>query len=67
MAPCTSLANLAGLPALAFPAGMVDGLPCGVQIIGPPQSDRALLSLVARIVPVLPEIPYPFAIAGMPE
>jgi len=67
MAPCVALANLAGLPALAIPAAMSDGLPRGAQIIGPPHSDRALLALAARIVPALPQIPYPFPVAGMPE
>ncbi len=67
MAPCAALANLAGLPALAIPAAMSDSLPRGVQIIGPPHSDRALLTLVSRIVPALPRILYPFPVAGMPE
>jgi amidase len=65
MAPGAALANLAGLPALAIPAGMADGLPRGVQLIGPAHSDRALLSLAARIAADLPPIPYPFEIAGM--
>jgi amidase len=66
LAPNAALANLAGLPALAIPTGMVERLPVGVQLIGPPHADRALLSLAARIVPDLPPIPYPHAIAGMP-
>jgi amidase len=66
MAPNAALANLAGLPALAIPAGMAEGLPVGVQLIGPPQSDRALLSLAAKIAPELPPVPYPYAIAGLP-
>jgi amidase len=67
MAPNAGLANLAGLPALAIPAGVVEGLPRGVQLIGPPQSDRALMDLAARVVPDLPPIDYPYPIAGMPE
>ncbi|MCG8708238.1 amidase [Brenneria sp. 4F2] len=40
------LASLAGAPALSVPAGFTaDGLPVGVQIIGPPQEDFAVLQL----------------------
>lgn len=39
-------ATLAGLPALCAPAGFsVSGLPTGLQIIGPPQADWALLQI----------------------
>ncbi len=39
-------AALAGLPALSVPAGFnKEGLPIGLQIIGPPRSDRAVLEL----------------------
>lgn len=37
--------SLAGLPALSVPAGMADGLPVGVQLIGQHQSDARLLAL----------------------
>jgi amidase len=42
---CTIYATLAGLPALAVPAGMLDGLPFGLQIIGKPNDERGLLEL----------------------
>ncbi|MBR2586825.1 Asp-tRNA(Asn)/Glu-tRNA(Gln) amidotransferase subunit GatA [Candidatus Saccharibacteria bacterium] len=42
--------NLAGVPAVAFPAGETkDGLPLGLQIIGPRRSDKNLLKLVEEI------------------
>lgn len=30
----TITANLAGIPAMSLPAGTVDGLPCGIQLLG---------------------------------
>jgi aspartyl-tRNA(Asn)/glutamyl-tRNA(Gln) amidotransferase subunit A len=37
-------ANLAGLPGLSAPCGFVDGLPVGMQLIGPHFSEARLLS-----------------------
>jgi amidase len=64
-APNAALANVAGLSALALPIGMANGLPIGVQLIGPPGSDLALLKLGARIEASAPAIPFPHAIAGL--
>ncbi len=36
-------ANLAGLPALSAPCGMVDGLPIGLHLVGPHWSEETLL------------------------
>ena len=39
--------NLAGIPAVAFPAGETkSGLPLGLQLLGPRRSDKNLLGLV---------------------
>jgi aspartyl-tRNA(Asn)/glutamyl-tRNA(Gln) amidotransferase subunit A len=41
----TVLPALAGTPALAVPAGLADGLPVGMQFMGPRLSDCDLLRL----------------------
>ena len=45
----TILASLAGLPALAIPAGEREGLPFGVELIAPPWEEAALLSAAAAL------------------
>jgi aspartyl-tRNA(Asn)/glutamyl-tRNA(Gln) amidotransferase subunit A len=42
---CTLPINIAGLPAISIPAGFADGLPIGMQIIGPPFSEETLLRI----------------------
>lgn len=41
----TVTANLAGIPGLAVPSGFVDGLPIGIQILGPQFSEELLLQV----------------------
>jgi aspartyl-tRNA(Asn)/glutamyl-tRNA(Gln) amidotransferase subunit A len=41
-------ANLAGLPAMSVPCGFVDGLPMGLQLIGPHFSEGKLLHAADR-------------------
>jgi len=50
----TGLANIAGLPALACPAGRSDeGLPVGVQLVGPAGSESRLIALARTLEPAL--------------
>nr|MBA3561774.1 amidase [Actinomycetota bacterium] len=48
--PFTAIANLTGLPALSVPLHWSsDGLPIGVQAIGPPAGEGVLLRLAAQV------------------
>jgi aspartyl-tRNA(Asn)/glutamyl-tRNA(Gln) amidotransferase subunit A len=56
-------ANLCGNPAITVPAGLVDGMPVGMQIIGRHHADALLLDL-ARVVER--ERPWPLVAPGAP-
>jgi aspartyl-tRNA(Asn)/glutamyl-tRNA(Gln) amidotransferase subunit A len=38
-------ASLAGIPAISLPAGRVNDLPVGLQLMAPQRADRELLNL----------------------
>lgn len=44
----TVMANLAGLPALSFPAGLPDGLPVGLQVTAPAFAEDVLFRFAQR-------------------
>lgn len=68
-APFQAAWNVAGLPALVVPVGVrPDGLPVGVQLVGPPGSELTLLAVAAqfevaapwsRHAPSWPRVPEP--------
>ena len=41
----TAAGNLAGLPALSLPCGLVGGLPVAIQLVGRPFSENTLLAI----------------------
>ena len=51
----TCMASVAGLPALAIPAGTDDdGMPVGVQLVGPASSESKLIALARTLEGALP-------------
>jgi amidase len=47
--PFTPIVNVTGQPAAMVPFGVVDGLPVGVQLIGPPAGESLLFRLAGQI------------------
>jgi amidase len=47
--PFTPIVNVTGQPAAMFPFGTVDGLPVGVQLIGPPAGEAMLFRVCAQL------------------
>ena len=54
----TFVLSLTGLPVASVPCGMVAGLPVGLQIVGPPAGEEAVLALAAEVQAGCP-IRYP--------
>jgi indoleacetamide hydrolase len=51
--------SMAGLPSISLAAGLANGLPTGVQLLGKPGSDRHLLAIASAVEAVLPPRPVP--------
>lgn len=47
----TSAWGVLGLPAISVPAGTVDGLPVGLQLVGPPGAEERLLTAAEQLLP----------------
>lgn len=45
----TLAVNLAGLPGLSAPAGLIDGMPVGLQLIGKPFEEQTILNAAFRL------------------
>jgi aspartyl-tRNA(Asn)/glutamyl-tRNA(Gln) amidotransferase subunit A len=45
----TLAVNLAGLPGLSVPAGLIDGMPVGLQLIGKPFDEQTILNAAHRL------------------
>ena len=56
----SALYNLVGLPALSLPCGLTpEGLPAGLQIVGPWQADAEVLSLGEALEAMMPRLAPP--------
>jgi len=55
----SSLCAVTGSPSITLPAGMVDGLPVGVSILGRRGDDARLLAFAAALEAVLPALARP--------
>lgn len=51
----TNLFNWLAFPATSVPCGFVDGLPVGLQIVGPPGSDATILRLAHAFLQACPQ------------
>jgi aspartyl-tRNA(Asn)/glutamyl-tRNA(Gln) amidotransferase subunit A len=59
----SAIYNLVGLPAASVPCGLTpEGLPAGLQIVGPWQADADVLSIGAALEALLPRLVPPLAV-----
>lgn len=55
----TAMFNWLAFPAASVPCGFVDGLPVGLQIVGPPGSDPVILRLAHAFLQAFPRLERP--------
>jgi aspartyl-tRNA(Asn)/glutamyl-tRNA(Gln) amidotransferase subunit A len=60
----TVTANLAGIPALSFPAGVRGGLPAGLQFMAPAFGERKLFAAARLMAEAIPPLPCPGSALG---
>ncbi|MCX6372043.1 MAG: amidase, partial [Actinobacteria bacterium] len=56
---CTIPVNLAGLPAISIPCGLSEGLPVGLQLIGPAFSENRILQAAHALEGAIGFVPAP--------
>jgi hypothetical protein len=55
----THMFNWLGFPAINVPAGFIDGLPIGLQIVGPPRSEAKIFRVAHAFLKSIPEARTP--------
>jgi aspartyl-tRNA(Asn)/glutamyl-tRNA(Gln) amidotransferase subunit A len=60
----TITANLVGMPAVSIPCGMIQGMPIGVQLMGPQGADAQVLQLAHALEMRMPQLTAPMTREG---